>query len=212
MIKLYHCKDARSLRCVWALEELGIPYELATLGYPPRLKSPDFLKINPTGTVPFLVDGTTAMRESAATLEYLAAKYGSGRLQIAPDEASFGAWLDWVHFGESALTAPLALRLRFTIFEPQELRIPRLGEDYANLYLDRLALIEAAVERQDYLCANRFTIADISVGYALFLATRCGLAERHTPAVSAYLGRLQSRPAFAAARKRHLADSNSAGG
>lgn len=65
-ITLYHCIDARSLRCLWALEELNIKnYQLITMPFPPRIFCKKFLKINPLGTIPFFVDGDVKMTESS---------------------------------------------------------------------------------------------------------------------------------------------------
>jgi len=53
-LKLWHCSDARSLRCLWTLEEIGYKnYELVTMPFPPRVFYKDFLKTNPLGTIPF---------------------------------------------------------------------------------------------------------------------------------------------------------------
>ena len=62
-MRLYHCADARSFRALWALEELGLPYELELLPFPPRVLKPDYLEVNPLGTIPFLVDGETRMTD-----------------------------------------------------------------------------------------------------------------------------------------------------
>jgi glutathione S-transferase len=66
MIQLYHCVSARSFRGLWALEELGLPYELVMLPFPPRQHARHFLVLNPLGTIPLLVHGDTRMTESAA--------------------------------------------------------------------------------------------------------------------------------------------------
>ena len=63
MTQLWHCADARSFRALWALEELGLPYELKLLPFPPRMRQPEYLDINPLGTIPFLVDGEETAAE-----------------------------------------------------------------------------------------------------------------------------------------------------
>jgi len=68
VITLYHCAAARSFRPLWALEELGLSYELKMLPFPPRVFAREYLALNPLGTVPLLVDGDTRMTESAAIL------------------------------------------------------------------------------------------------------------------------------------------------
>ena len=82
MIKLYHCMSARSFRALWMLEELGLPYELVMLPFPPRALAPGYLDDNPLGTIPLLIDGATRMTESAAICQYLAARDGGFTLKV----------------------------------------------------------------------------------------------------------------------------------
>ena len=63
-MKLYHCKDARSLRPLWCLEEMGLDYELINMEFPPRFNYKGYIDINPLGTVPAFVDGGATMTES----------------------------------------------------------------------------------------------------------------------------------------------------
>jgi len=184
------------------MQEAGAPYELSTLPFPPREAARDYLEVNPIGTVPYVTDGDVVMNESAAVLEYIAAKFGAGVLGVGPDDPAFGSWLNWLHFGEAALAWPLALILRFSMFEPEDRRQPYVVAEYTRFFLERVALVDKTVAQQEFLCANRFTVADISVGYALFLSHRMGLGTQHPPAVAAYLKRLQARPAFQAARAK----------
>ena len=71
MLTLYHCHDARSFRPLWTLEEMGLPYELKMLPFPPRATVPDYLSVNPLGTVPTFFDGNMRMTESAAICQYI---------------------------------------------------------------------------------------------------------------------------------------------
>lgn len=195
-IVLYHCWSARSFRALWTLEELGLPYRQELLPFPPRVLAPQYLEVNPLGTIPFLIDGETRMSESAAISQYLVTRYGSTPLAVAPDEAAYGTYLSFLHFGEATLTFPQTLVLRYSILEPQERRQPQVADDYARWFLARLRAVDTAVQQQDYLCAGRFTAADIAVAYALQLATHLGLDAQFPPSVAAYWARLQQRPAF----------------
>ena len=71
-MKLWHSENARSFRALWALEELGLDYELKMLSFPPRAYHKDYKAENTLGTVPLLVDGDTRMTESCAIIHYLA--------------------------------------------------------------------------------------------------------------------------------------------
>lgn len=200
MITLYHCVAARSFRPLWALEELGLTYQLNMLAFPPRVSDKGYLQMNPLGTVPLLCDGDVRMSESAAICHYLGAKYGPSPLVVNPDEPDFGAFLNGLHFGEATLTFPQTIVLRYDRFETPERRLPQAAEDYRRWFLARLRTLEPVLAKQDTLCAGRFTMADVSVGYALLLAEYLGLEPSFTESVRAYWRRLQERPAYRRAR------------
>jgi len=196
VITLYHCTAARSFRPLWALEELGLPYELRMLPFPPRALAKEYLALNPLGTIPLLIDGDVRMTESAAVLQYLVTRYAPTPLAVGIDEPAYGAYLNWLHFGEATLTFPQTLVLRYGKLEPEPRRSPQVATDYAKWFFGRLRAVEVAVAGSETLCAGRFTVADISVGYALLLAERIGLASDFGPAVAAYWQRLQHRDGF----------------
>lgn len=196
LIKLYHCISARSFRPLWMLEELDMAYELVMLPFPPRVHDRSYLNDNPLGTIPLMIDGHTRMTESVAICQYLCAQQGSTPLQVTADEDGFGAYLNYLHFGEATLTFPQTLVLRYAYFETPTRRQPSVAEDYTKWFLARLKTLDNVLSHDEYICANRFTAADISVGYALLLGCHLGLADRYTPAVSAYWQRLQNRNAY----------------
>jgi glutathione S-transferase len=207
VIRLYHCADARSFRPLWALEELGLNYELMVMPFPPRYRAKQFMAVNPLGTIPALVDGETFMTESAAIVQYLVTRYGPSPLAVDVGDSGYGAWLNWLHFGEATLTFPQTLVLRYTELEPEERRNPQVATDYAKWFLGRLRAVEAATARAETLCADRFTAADIVIGYALRLADNIGLAKDFGPNVAAYWQRLQARDGY----KRAVAAETLAG-
>jgi glutathione S-transferase len=196
LITLYHCTAARSFRPLWTLEELGLAYELKMLPFPPRVLAKEYLSLNPLGTIPLLLDGETRMTESAAISQYLVTRYGPTPLAVGIDEPDYGAFLNWLHFGEATLTFPQTLVLRYSQLEPEERRNPQVVEDYSRWFLGRLRVIETIMSSNETICAGRFTAADISVGYALLLADRLGLAAKFGPAVTDYWQRLQQRAGY----------------
>ena len=196
-LKLYHCRDTRSMRPFWTLEELGIDYELVKMPMWPRFKYEGYLKINPLGTVPALTDGALTMTESAGIAQYLVDKYGKGSsLGVSVDEPCYGEYLNWLHRSDATLTFPQTLVLRYSIFEKPERRQPQVVEDYTQWFLSRLRCVEDALQDHDYLCGDRFTIADICVHYALYLGRMNKLDTNFGPKTNAYLERLMERPAF----------------
>lgn len=201
-IQLWHCHDTRSLRPLWALEEIGLPYDLHMMEFPPRAFHKEYFDVNVLGTVPFMQDGNTTMTESSGICHYLVEKYAAHDLKLDPEHEDYGDYLNWLYHSDATLTFPQTLVLRYGYFEPDERKQPQVEEDYRKWYLGRLRKLDAHLENRQYLCAERFTIADIAVGYALFLGERTGLAEEYTPQVKAYLERLKARPAWQRARSR----------
>lgn len=193
MFQLHHCVGARSFRVLWTLEELGLACNLQMLPFPPRMFARDYLSINPLGTIPAFSDGDTAMTESAAICHYLASRHGGGTLAVAANEDDYGPFLNWLHFGEATLTFPQTLVLRYGWLEPEERRQPGVAADYRKWFLARLKGIEARLEGREWLAGGRFTVADISVGYALMLADYIGISGEFPPRVAAYWQRLKGR-------------------
>ncbi|MBI5130123.1 MAG: glutathione S-transferase family protein [Rhodopseudomonas palustris] len=196
MITLYHCHGARSFRPVWMLEELGLDYELKMLPFPPRMFAKEYLAINPLGTIPFMIDGDTRMTESSGICHYLGTKYGPTPLVVDVGESDYGSYLNWMFFSDATLTFPQTLVLRYGALEPNERRQPQVVEDYAKWFLGRLRAVEAAAGQAEWLCAGRFTAADVAIGYALRLAETLGLAKDFGPNVTAYWQRLQNRDGY----------------
>lgn len=211
MLVLYHCVNARSFRPLWTLEELGLSYELKVLPFPPRVLAKDYLKVNPLGTVPAFFDAGIRMTESAAICQYLVTRYGPSTLAVTVDEPEYGPFLNALHFGEATLTFPQTLVLRYSRLEPAERRHPQVVEDYSRWFLARLRAVEARVSTEPYMCAGRFTAADISIGYALMLAETLGLHLRFSQPVAAYWERLKNRGGFErAVAKQESARSDAA--
>ena len=207
MITLYHCHAARSFRPLWMLEELGLSYDLKMLPFPPRMLAKEYMALNPLGTVPLLIDGETRMTESSGICHYLGTRYGPTPLLVGADEPAFGAFLNWMYFSDATLTFPQTLVLRYSQLEPEERRNPQVAGDYAKWFYGRLRAVEAATATAETLCADRFTAADIVIGYALRLADNIGLAGNFGPNVAAYWQRLQARDGF----KRAVAAETLAG-
>lgn len=195
-LTLWHSKDTRSLRPLWTLEEMGIDYQLEMVPFPPRLMQPAYLDVNPLGTVPYLIDGNTRMTESTGICHYLVEKYGPTDLGLRVEDPDYGHYLNWLYHSDATLTFPQTLYLRYAVFEPEERRLPQVANDYVQWYLSRLRMLDAHLLDHDYLCAGRFTIADIAVGYALYLGRTFGLVDSYKPQTETYLQRLTARPAF----------------
>jgi len=196
-VKLYHCARARSVRVLWLLEELGLDYELETMPFDPKaLQAPDFLEVSPLGKVPVLIDGATRMSESVAIVQYILNKYGNGSLEPDEEDAEFGKYLQWLHFGEATLMGPIATISLNRFILPEGERDERAVERAVrqlNLYTQT---VEDSLEGRDYLMGDEFTAADIVVGYAYFAMRLFRVFPKDFPKVAAWFERLMARPAY----------------
>ena len=201
-MKLYHCPGARSVRSLWTLLEMGLEHELITLPFPPRVHAKEYKEVNPLGTVPCLIDGDTELTESSGICHYLAEKYGPTDLAVRPEEADYGAYINWLFRSDATLTFPQTIYFRYTQLEPEERRVPQAAEDYRIWFLARWRCVDAALQDgRRFLCAGRFTNADIVIAWTLFFAIRLGIDEAATPAVQKWYEHVTDRPAFREAVK-----------
>lgn len=205
---LYTCARSRGLRATWAAEEAGVDIDLKILPFPPRYLVPGFLKLNPLGTVPLLVDGqgddAPRLTESCAIAHYLATRTGYTDLAIAPGAADYAAYCDYTYHADATLTFPQTVYMRFAIFEKDK-GWAAAGLAYAKWFHKRLVKVEQRLKGREFLCADRFTVADICVGYALILAENVGLDDGVPDSLKAYRARLTTRPAYQRAFAREQA-------
>lgn len=194
-MKLYHCKQSRSSRVLWCLEELGLAYEIEVLPFDPKaLKSVDYLELNPFGKVPVLVDDGLIMSESVAIIQYLLERYAEGRLEPERSSTDYGVFLQWMHFGEATLMGPVSLLADHVALLPEEDRRPELADKGRRNFQHYAEIMGVTLKEHDYLVGAQFTAADIVVGYAVHVAKVFG-AELPRP-IEAYYARLAARPAF----------------
>lgn len=198
-MKLYHCTSARSLRVLWTLAEMGLDHELVTMEFPPRYTYAGYKAINPLGTVPTFIDGDVVMTESAGICQYLVDRYGPTSIGVRPEEPAYGDYLNWLHRSDATLTFPLTLVFRYAELEPEERRNPQVVTDYRKWFLARARSLDARTGEAQYLCADRFTIADICVGYTVGFALRLGVEEILTDNIRPWWERITSRPTYARA-------------
>ena len=201
-LKLWHCAGSRSIRPLWTMEEMGLDFDIEVMQFPPRFVHPGYTDINPIGTVPFFTDdvggpdNVIQMTESAGISQYVVDRYGPTDLAVGIDEPDYGSYLNWLHRSDATLTFPQTLVLRYTILEPEATRLPKVADDYSKWFHSRLRSVEAAMADREFLCADRFTIADVAVGFALYFAEFLKLSDGFKPNTKAYYERLKARPGF----------------
>lgn len=186
MITLYHARFTRSVRVRWLLEELGLPHQLVTLT-PEELGDPAHAALLPLAQVPVLDDCGVRLHESGAIVQYLLDAYGHGRLEPRRESEERPAFLQWFHFAEAALGAPLSALARDGA-RPDDAGARRDAER-------ALALLERRLEERAWL-AGEFSAADVMMGWSATIADRLGLVDDALPSVRRYVGRCHERSTF----------------
>jgi glutathione S-transferase/3-isopropylmalate dehydratase len=173
---------------------MGVPYETAEASF--FKPSDEFKALNPLRTVPAMTDGDVSMIESVAMMIYIMNKYGPTDLEAKPNEPAYGAYLQYLLFGEAGIAAygnPL-VATRFLVPDDQK---QNWTVDYlTNAIVKRLEFVCERLGDSEYVAANRFTAADISVAYIVSAAKFAGIEEKIPARMRAYYDNLAQRPAF----------------
>lgn len=200
MLKIYHAKNTRSVRIVWLVEELGLPYQIKSMEFSPKdLLSEEYLELNPLGQVPTLEEDGMVLTESGAIAQYILAKFGNGRLEPKPGTRDHATYLYWFHFAEAGMMPSIGAIAQHAYIRPEGERIPKVLEESQQKAIKMLGLIEKSLAGKTWITGNEFTAADIMLGYDLLLAKLFGMLTDALPNTSAYFARLAARPAFAKA-------------
>jgi glutathione S-transferase len=196
-IKLFHHPFSRASGVLWALEEVGVPYDLVWVDFAKgEHKTGEVAALNPMGKIPVLVDGDAVVTEAAAIDLYLADRYASGRLAPALDDPRRGTYLRWALFSPSVIE-PGAMAKRSSWEAPAS----SVGwGDFEAM----MKAIDHAVTGRDYLLGDMFSMADVVFGGTLRYMTRFGMLTA-SPVVQAYVDRLAARPALQRADARNAA-------
>ena len=192
-MKLYEFAPTRSIRVRWTLQELGVPFDAIQVNLMAgEHRQPDFLKLNPAGKLPVLVDGDVVLTESVAIVLYLAEKYADRGL-LPPTVEERAQLNRWLLFTATELEQPLWRISRHTALYPEDRRLPAdvalAREDFAPM----AAVLEEHLRGRPFLLGERATVADFVAAYTLDWAHEFGLLEAF-PALRAYVERMYARP------------------
>jgi glutathione S-transferase len=186
-MRLYHLPASRSARVLWLLEEIGQPYDLTVMKGDDR-KTDEHRRRHPLGRVPVLEDDEGFLFESAALCLQIADLYPDAQLNWPLATHERGLVYQWTVFAMSEL-------------EPAILEVRRNREDNpdhaqagAERFTTAAAAIEQALDGQEYLVGERFSVADLVCGAVLIFARSTSLTD-DMPNINAYLERLEARPA-----------------
>ncbi|MGM8870743.1 glutathione S-transferase family protein [Psychrobacter sp. 2Y5] len=168
-IRLHHLNQSRSMRILWLLEELGVPYEILSHQRDAKtFMAPDSLKaVHPLGKSPVIELDGRLIAESGAITELLIERFAPERLRPAVDSNEYGEYLQWIHFAESSLMVP-------TLLEVLTKNAIRSDDKYLGPYIKRekhnlLSYLDKVVKNKSYIVANKLSGADFMLSFDLII-------------------------------------------
>ena len=215
MIIVHHLNNSRSQRVLWLLEELGLDYEIKPYQRDKKtmLAPPELREVHPLGKSPVITDGGNTLAESGAIIEYLAERYGPGRLAPAAGSPEYLRYRYWLHFSEGSAQPPLLLKLLFDRMKtgPMPFFVRPIARKIADTALAAYVLpnlernldyMESELGKSEWFAGNQFSAADIQLSFPLEAARmRAGLNESR-PRLMAFLQKIHARPAYQRAIER----------
>jgi glutathione S-transferase len=192
-MQLYEFPPTRSIRARWTLQELGVPFEAITVDLlAGENQRAEFLKLNPAGKLPVLVDGDVVLTESVAIVRYLGEKYPEKN--FLPRDLAQRAQVDrWLLFAATELEQPLWRIARHTGIYPESDRSPADIALAQRDFQPMAAVLEQHMQGREYVATDRVTIADFVMGYTLDWANEVKLLGE-CPRLRAYMDRMYARP------------------
>ncbi|MBL6751937.1 MAG: glutathione S-transferase family protein [Nevskia sp.] len=193
MITLYTSATPNGHKVSILLEELGVPYQVQPISLSKAdQKQPEYLKINPNGRIPTIVDhdeGGFAVFESGAILIYLAEKYGRF---LPADRKGRSTVIQWLMFQMSGVGPMQGQANIFYRYFPEKYQpaIDRYQKETRRLY----TVLEQQLEGRDYLCGD-YSIADMATFPWVDIHAWSGIDVTGLPNLHAWLARMHARPA-----------------
>jgi glutathione S-transferase len=190
---LYEFAPTRSIRVRWTLQELGVDFEAVTVNLAAgEHRRPEFLKINPAGRLPVLIDDDFVLTESVAIVLYLAEKYShKGLLPIdLKQRAQVNRWL---LFTATELEQPLWRIVRHTTLYPEHLRLTAEVSLARQDFTDMAAVMEEHMQARKFIVGDTVTVADFVAACTLDWANEVQLLDDF-PQLLDYMERVYARP------------------
>ncbi len=200
MIKLYGVAMSRASRSLWALEEVGAEYENVQVNFAGDTKKPEYLKINPNGRIPALVDGDVTLFESMAINLYLAQRYGGDLWPSSlGDQARTVQWSVW---GMTEIEPHLMQMVLNKVMLPEDQRDSAKVAEAEEAIQRPLAVLDQALADRDYLVVDRFSIADLNLASVLSMSAFVRFDLSNHANVKRWSDACLARPSFQRARKK----------
>ena len=192
-MRLYEFGPTRSIRVRWTLQELEVEFEAVTVNLlAGENRCPGFLKINPAGKLPVLIDDDMVLTESIAIVLYLAEKYPDRGL--IPHDIRERAQLDrWLLFTTTELEQPLWRMARHTSLYPEHQRLPAEVALARDDFSAMAKVLEAHMVGREYVAGASVTVGDFVLAYTLDWAKTANVLTGFCE-LEAYLERMYARP------------------
>jgi glutathione S-transferase len=200
MIRLWgRVTSSNVMKVLFALEELGLPYERRDAGGSfGGTSTAEYRAMQPLGLVPAIEDGTFSLFESNAILRYLCNAHAAGSALYPADAKARGIIDAWLDLQQTALTAPATVYFIGMVRTPPEQRdmaaITAAVKQAAGIW----GLVAERVATHPWIAGENFTLADIAWGvhvHRWFVVDLPGRPE--LPALTAWYERLKARTAYA---------------
>lgn len=192
-MKLYEFAPTRSIRVRWTLQELDLDFEAVTVDLRVGAhRDPEFLRVNPAGKVPVLVDGDRVVTESVAIVLYLAELHPEKRM-LPADLGRRAEAYRWLLFAATELEQPLWRIARNTAIYPENERLPADVEKASSEFRDMAAVLEHHMRDRPFVLGDQVAVVDFVTAYTLDWANESRLLDR-APRLKAYMERMYARP------------------
>ncbi len=195
MIKLYGSSRSSAGRCYVMLEECGLKYEVVPVNMREKQhKSPEYMRLNPNGKVPTLIDGDFIIWESIAINRYLAEKYKPELIGGTIEER--GHIEQWSVWSMVEMQPPLVDMLIQMVFVPEPHRDMVLVEKCRAKLPDRFSVLNSHLRNREYMVSNYFSLADLNVASVANIALGLQMDLSGYPHLLDWLTRMKARPGF----------------
>jgi len=221
MVIVHHLENSRSQRVLWALEELGVPYEVKRYERDPvtNLAPESLKKIHPLGKSPVITDDSTdesteggvTVAESGAIIEYLTQTYGEESFTPEIGSEAHRDYAYWMHFSEGSLMPQLLLKIIFdkVTTSPMPFFVKPIAKGIAKKVMSgyvspnikvMLDFIENHLANREWFAGSSLSGADIQMSFPLEACVMSGVAGKY-PGITAYVKQIHARPAYQNALK-----------
>ena len=195
MITLYGSARTSAGRCLWCLEETGVAYENKNVDMRSKEhKSEDFLKINPNGKIPAMIDGETTLFESMAINFYLADKYKPELLGTTPEDRAVS--YQWSFWSSSELQDPIIQVFIQKVFMPEDKRSQTVIDENLAKLPALFTTLDNSLASKTYLNGKTFTLADLNTMSIVSIAPHVGFDLSNYKNVDLWMKAISDRPAY----------------